>query len=115
MRTILYVDAFNMYYGCLKGTPYRWLDLAQLGRRLPASHNELVGIKYFTARVSARPSDPDQPTRQHLYLRALQTLPGLEIHYGHYLSHEVMMPLAYPPPGSARRVRVIRQRRRGPT
>ena len=27
MRTNVYVDAFNLYYGCLKGTPYRWLDL----------------------------------------------------------------------------------------
>jgi hypothetical protein len=30
MRTNVYVDAFNLYYGCLKGTPYRLLDLAAL-------------------------------------------------------------------------------------
>jgi hypothetical protein len=28
MRTNVYVDAFNLYDGCLKGTPYCWLDLA---------------------------------------------------------------------------------------
>jgi 6-hydroxy-3-succinoylpyridine 3-monooxygenase len=27
MATTVYVDAFNLYYGCLRGTPYRWLDL----------------------------------------------------------------------------------------
>ena len=32
--------------------------------------------------------------RQQVYLRALQTLPNLEIIFGHFLSHEVTMPLA---------------------
>jgi hypothetical protein len=26
MATNVYVDAFNLYYGSLKGTPYRWLQ-----------------------------------------------------------------------------------------
>ncbi len=30
MLTNVYVDGFNLYYGCLKGTPYRWLDLGAL-------------------------------------------------------------------------------------
>ena len=29
MKTNVYVDGFNLYYGCVKGTPHRWLDLAQ--------------------------------------------------------------------------------------
>ena len=113
MRTIVYVDAFNLYYGCLKGTPYRWLNLAELANRLLAAHNDIVRIKYYTARVSARPHDPDQPTRQQLYLRALRTLPNVEIHYGHYLSHEVMMPAAAPLPGGQRYVRVIKTEEKG--
>lgn len=28
MKTYVYVDAFNLYFGCVKGTPYKWLDLA---------------------------------------------------------------------------------------
>jgi len=55
-------------------TPYRWLDLAKLCR-LYFPNDDVRKIKYFTAIVSARPSDPDQPLRQQLYLRALQTLP----------------------------------------
>ena len=113
MRTILYVDAFNLYYGCLKGTAHRWLNLADLAGRLLTSHNQLVRIKYYTARVSARPNDPDQPTRQQLYLRALRTLPEVEIHYGHYLTHEVMMPLASPPAGGPRYVKVIKTEEKG--
>ena len=26
-RTVVYVDGFNLYYGAVKGTPYKWLDL----------------------------------------------------------------------------------------
>jgi hypothetical protein len=29
-----YIDGFNLYYGCLKGSPYKWLDLDALARRL---------------------------------------------------------------------------------
>ncbi len=30
LKTNVYVDAFNLYYGCLRKTPYRWLNLAEL-------------------------------------------------------------------------------------
>ena len=51
-------------------------------------------IKYFTALVKSRPNDPDQHVRQQTYIRALKTLPQIEIVYGHFLSHVVKMPLA---------------------
>jgi hypothetical protein len=73
-KTYVYVDGFNLFYGALRRTPYRWLDLAKLCR-LYFPSDDVRRIKYFTAIVSARPSDPDQPLRQQLYLRALQTLP----------------------------------------
>lgn len=34
MATIVYVDGFNLYYGALRGSPYKWLDLEALSRRL---------------------------------------------------------------------------------
>lgn len=109
MRTIIYVDGFNLYYGALKGTPYKWLDLHKLcGLLLP--QEQIVEIKYFTARVSARPHDPDQPTRQQTYLRALQTLPNLQIIYGHFLAHEILMPRADNP---AKQVKVIKTEEKG--
>ena len=60
LRTNVYVDGFNLYYGCLKGTPYKWLDLDAMCRRLLPKH-ELSRIRYFTAIISARPLDPSGP------------------------------------------------------
>lgn len=113
MRTIVYVDAFNLYYGSLRGTSCKWLNLVELSRIL-LPRNQIDCVKYFTARVGARSSDPDQPTRQQLYLRALETLrPKVEIYYGHYLSHEVKMPLANPPKIGRRFAVVIKTEEKG--
>lgn len=30
MITNFYIDAFNLYFGSCRGTPYKWLDLAKL-------------------------------------------------------------------------------------
>jgi hypothetical protein len=112
MLTNVYVDAFNLYYGCLKGTPYRWLDLGTFCRQLlPRDH--IHRIRYFTALVSGRPGDLRQPQRQQVYLRALQTIPHLSVHLGHYLSHPVRMPLAHPPSGGPQTVEVIRTEEKG--
>ena len=35
MRTNVYVDGFNLYYSCLKDTPYKWLDLLTLSACIP--------------------------------------------------------------------------------
>jgi len=94
-RIIVYVDGFNLYYSVLKGTPYKWLNLERLFYLL-FPRDDIVAIKYFTAKVKPRPNDPDQPIRQALYLRALATLPKVEIIYGTFLSHKTKMPLAHP-------------------
>ena len=112
MKTIVYVDGFNLYYGAVKGTPYKWLNILMLCKLL-LPKNKITKIKYFTAPVTARPNDPDQPNRQQLLFRALQTIPGLEIIYGHFLSHEISMPLAYPVPGGPKTVRVIKTEEKG--
>jgi hypothetical protein len=113
MRTIVYVDAFNLYYGCLRDTPFRWLDLAGLCRHLLAPQNVLVQIKYFTARVRGRPGNPGQPNRQQLYLRALRTLPEVSIYYGHYITQVARMPLAVPSAYGSRFVEVLRTEEKG--
>ena len=74
MRTRVYVDGFNLYYGAVKGTPFKWLNLVELAYQiLPAGHS-VDKLNYFTARVSGV-SDPGAPARQHAYLSALATLP----------------------------------------
>ncbi len=112
MRTNVYVDAFNLYYGCVRGTPYRWLDLSKLMALLLPGH-QVVRIRYFTALVVARPGAPQQPQRQQVYLRALGTIPNLTIHYGHYLSSAVRMPLANPSPTGPRTVEVLKTEEKG--
>lgn len=98
MRTYVYVDGFNLYYGCLKGRrAVKWLDLDRLCRLL-LPENSIAKINYYTARVSDRPHDPGKSTRQQIYLRALKTLPNVEIHLGHFLSHSVWMPMDVPSP-----------------
>jgi uncharacterized LabA/DUF88 family protein len=109
LKANIYVDGFNLYYGALKNTPYRWLDIAKLCR-LMLPRDTISQIKYFTALVNPRPIDPDQLTRQQVYLRALQTIPNLEIIYGHFLTHEIMMPLAPPKNGY---VKVIKTEEKG--
>jgi len=112
METWVYIDGFNLYYGAVKDTPYKWLDLHRMCAMLLHNH-EVTRIKYFTARVSARSDDPGKPTRQQIYLRALRTLPNLEIIFGRFLSHEVMMPLAQPILGGSRFVKVIKTEEKG--
>jgi hypothetical protein len=75
--------------------------------------NTIEQIKYFTALVSARPNDPDQPVRQQLYLRALRTLPKVSIHFGHFLTHEVTMALVVPPSQPTKYARVIKTEEKG--
>jgi len=93
MKTIVYVDGFNLYYGSVKGTPYRWLNIARMCELLlPRDH--VHRLKYFTALVNPRPHDLDQRVRQETYLRALKTIPSLSVTLGYFLTHEVILPLA---------------------
>ena len=108
VRTFVYVDGFNLYYGTLKGSPYKWLDLLVLFQRMLQPRHRILAIKFFTARVSVTPNDPSKPQRQDTYLRALQLYrPGVEVYFGHFLSHNVRLPLATPT-ARQRTVEVIR-------
>lgn len=112
ITTFVYIDGFNFYYGALRKTPYRWVNVRKLCELL-LPKNTVAEIKYFTALVGARPNDPDQPVRQQLYLRALKTLPGLSVHYGHFLTHEVTMPLVAVPGRPQQYARVIKTEEKG--
>ena len=75
-RSIVYIDGFNFYYGALKSSSYKWLNIQTYFERL-RSDDDVQKIWYFTARVSGAASD-----RQSSYLDALSTLPKVEIKYG---------------------------------
>ena len=94
MTTNVYADGFNLYYGLKNRWPeYRWLDIQAFCESLLPRHN-IKRIRYFTALVT----NPVSAHRQHSYLRALQTLAKVQIHYGHFTAHDVRMPLSNPPP-----------------
>jgi uncharacterized LabA/DUF88 family protein len=111
VATGVYVDGFNLYYGALKGTRYRWLDLEALCRHLLPNETIAV-IRYFSARVSGR-VDTGAPVRQDMYLRALRTLPRVELHFGTFLTKSVWMPLVVPPARGSRKVQVIKTEEKG--
>jgi len=92
---IVYVDSFNLYYGTLKNSNNKWLNISRLCSFL-FPHDDIHKIKYYTAQIKLRPNDADtdKPNRQQIYLRALRTLREVEIFYGTFLSHNVSMKLA---------------------
>jgi len=57
LSTAVYVDGYNLYYGRLRGTGYKWLDLVALFDRVlrdqdPLAH--LAQLRYFSAPALAR-------------------------------------------------------------
>jgi hypothetical protein len=111
MKTSVYVDGFNLYYGAVRGTPYKWLDIRRLCE-LIFPKNEIHEIHYCTAIVQDPPWDRGKSTRQLTFIRALETT-GVEVHYGSFLSNVVTMPLAHPEPGGPRIVEVIKTEEKG--
>ena len=112
MRVNMYIDGFNLHYRALRGTPYRWLDVGKLAQLLLPRH-QISRIRYFTALVTSRPDDPTQAQRQQTYLRALETVPGLTIHYGHLLAKTKRRPLARPPRTGPRTVEILDTEEKG--
>ncbi|CAI8892827.1 NYN domain-containing protein [Pseudomonas chlororaphis] len=88
MRTAFFVDGYNLFYGLLAGTPYKWLDLPQLLAHIAHVENpasELVSVDYFTSSVK-----PELATRgrlskeaQDTYVRALKAA-NVTVHFGRH-------------------------------
>jgi hypothetical protein len=67
--TIVYVDGFNLYYGALKGSSLKWLDVEALCRAtLP--HEDVTVIRYFTAHVTGKADAGDPQGKRHTYARS---------------------------------------------
>lgn len=97
MRTIVYVDGFNLYFRLLEKRPaLKWLNVKRLVETVLNPANVVVAVKYYTARVSGR-VDPAAPARQQVYLDALQSVPEISIHTGSFLTSEKFAALAKPP------------------
>jgi uncharacterized LabA/DUF88 family protein len=86
-RVIAYIDGFNLYFGLRHAgwRRYYWLDLMALVRSLLKAGQTVSEVHYFTARIRLKRGNEADMQRQSLYLDALETIPDLTIHHGHYL------------------------------
>lgn len=83
-KVIVYVDGFNLYYGAVKNTSFKWLDIVKLFRRIMGGNPNVVLLRYFTAKVKSPPWDADKALRQQIYLDALRGTGLIEVHYGKF-------------------------------
>ncbi|HKG39267.1 MAG TPA: NYN domain-containing protein [Conexibacter sp.] len=101
MKANVYVDGFNLYYSALRRRfpDCKWLDLRTLAETL-FPFDVIERVQYFTARVIARADDPQEATRQQMYLRALATR-DVEIVLGQFRNGTRWMRRVEPCPNGA--------------
>ncbi|MCW5589075.1 MAG: NYN domain-containing protein [Legionellales bacterium] len=113
-RTIVYVDGFNLYYGSLRKTDYKWLDLKRLFTLLLGETHAIQEIKYFTAKISPRDKTDKSPDRQKLYLLAISKyIQELKIYYGHYLTSKIMAKVCEPTSTIPKFIQVFKTEEKG--
>ena len=81
MSTNVYIDGLNLYHGALKGSKHKWLDIRRLAEEL-LPKDSIKDVYYFTSRMVVSDGDGGRRQRQDLYLRALKSLPRIEVVYG---------------------------------
>jgi uncharacterized LabA/DUF88 family protein len=79
LRTAIYIDGYNLYYGRLRGTQYKWLDVVKLFSRITRSiepYSEIILVKFFTAPVLPKFSRHGEESMraQNEYHRALEAI-----------------------------------------
>lgn len=113
MKTICYVDGYNLYYGCLRNTAYKWLDIHKLLASILHQQNpdaELIAIKFFTAPVITRFASNGSLAQQSQqnYHRALETVypNSINIINGYYSDEKSYAMLYLSPPDKQQRAYV---------
>ena len=79
MDTIVYIDGYNLFYGRLRHSPFKWLDVVKLFQAIAKVQNpsaNIVKVKYSTAPVKANFASHgrNSVTAQNNYHRALEYL-----------------------------------------
>ncbi len=103
VRANVYVDGFSLYHAALRHTAYKWLDLRKVARFL-LPNDRINRIRYFTANPVYRPQDPRNGQRLQAYIRALETLPRLTVHYGTCRAGSESLPISRSRTGARERV-----------
>ena len=87
-KVIVYVDGFNLYYGLkknLKWRRYYWLDVVCFFEMFIKPNQELVCVKYF----SAKPDNLDKALRQNAFFQANKENPKFQLFLGKYLRKNI--------------------------
>lgn len=99
MKTIVYIDGYNFYFGLLKNTPYKWLDVVALVKHICHIQNpefDVIAVKFFTAPIITRVSSKGDKAlqAQNSYLKALTARypDSLEIIKGYYIFEKGYLP-----------------------
>jgi uncharacterized LabA/DUF88 family protein len=96
-NTIIYIDGGNLYYGQLRGSANKWLDLEAFSAKLLNPDHAIAAVKYFTSRVIDKSADQCHTQRQSQYLTALATRPLVKIIEGRYREQsELLAPVQEP-------------------
>lgn len=88
MRTAFFIDGYNLFYGLLAGTEYKWLDLSGLLSHIARIENpafDPVSFHYFTSPVQPKLSTRGLRSKeaQDTYIRALKAT-GVEVTLGRH-------------------------------
>ena len=88
MRTAFFIDGYNLFYGLLAGTPYKWLNLPSLLAHITQVQNpssQVVMVNYFTSPVlpSLATRGRQSGEAQDVYIRALKAH-GVTVHLGRH-------------------------------
>lgn len=91
-RAITYIDGFNLYFGLKSSgfSRYYWLDLRAISEKFVKGDAELIGVKYFTSRIS---SPEGKRRRQNAFIDAIQVGGGVELFFGKFASQPYTCPL----------------------
>jgi len=74
IKTVVYIDGYNLYYGLLRKSKLKWLDVVELFKTHVLDKDaHVTQVRYYTAPVLGRMSDdPKSTQRQRQYLQALK-------------------------------------------
>lgn len=78
MKTNIYIDGYNLFFGCLKHSDDKWLDLyALFAKKIIKQQTpqaQVTTLYFFTADVKSKVATQGQQAQQaqHTYHRALE-------------------------------------------
>ncbi|MBV4476644.1 MULTISPECIES: NYN domain-containing protein [Pseudomonas] len=88
MRTACFVDGYNLFYGLLAGTPYKWLNLRSLLSHITHIENpksSISSIDYFTSPIKPQLATLGRISKeaQDSYIKALRAS-NVTVHFGRH-------------------------------